>query len=173
MFFKKVFSARKEGSYNILFFSLIILKSLRHRLYHSKNVTQKAEFLWPRYMFLFRYIIFSWFFFSLTWMQHCFYLLSLFLRVLLSKLSSLLLRSSLFPFPSFFLCVTSFLSVYSLPAPALISSWLWASVFCLIKISYQIVNEGIYELLSFWVNRPLIVIGNRQIHISLSVQLSL
>lgn len=73
----------------------------------------------------------------------------------------------------FILAVISFLTVYSLPAPACISSWLWASVFCLIKISYQVVNEAIYELLSFWVNRPLIVIGERQIHIWLSVQLAL
>lgn len=72
----------------------------------------------------------------------------------------------------FSLAVISFLTVYSPPAPACISSWLWASVFCLIKISYQVVNEAIYELLSFWVNRPLIVIGKRQIHIWLSVQLA-
>lgn len=72
----------------------------------------------------------------------------------------------------FVLAVISFLTVYSLPAPASISSWLWASVFCLIKISYQVVNEAIYELLSFWVNRPLIVIGKRQIHIWVSVQLA-
>lgn len=45
MFFEKVFSAMKEGSYNVLFFSLVILKSLKHRLHRSKNVTQKAEFL--------------------------------------------------------------------------------------------------------------------------------
>lgn len=70
----------------------------------------------------------------------------------------------------FVLAVISFLTVYSLPA--CISSWLWASVFCLIKISYQVVNEAIYELLSFWVNRPLIVIGKRQIHIWVSVQLA-
>lgn len=44
-FLKKVFSAMKEGSYNVLFFPLVILKSLTHRLHRSKNVTQKAEFL--------------------------------------------------------------------------------------------------------------------------------
>lgn len=94
-FEKSIFCSSRK-SYNVLFFPLIIFKSPKHCLHCSKCVTQKAEFLWTRcmYMFLFSYILLI--FFSLTWMQYRFYLLSLFLRVLLSKLSSLLLRSLLF-----------------------------------------------------------------------------
>lgn len=160
---------------HITFFFLIIQKSLKHPFHHSKNVTQKPSF--------FELSVFSYPDIHKGYFLFIFYFLSpeCSTAVYLWKVSSLVLRSKLtislakiitISFPFFlFLHVLSFLTVHSLLVPALFP--LQAAVFCLLEIICQIVNEGIHELLSFWVNRPLIVVVNRQIHISLLPQLSL